>query len=70
MDGTERQVSLGAGVGLGIVLGSALCFQCVSVGVSRYATPTSVASNKLWKWKNILVSLIHSALTGLWALVA
>ena len=66
----ERTDSIGVLVGLGVVAVSAVCFHCVSVGVSKFATPaTAKQTNTTWKWKNTLVSLIHSILTGVWAIL-
>lgn len=62
--------SLGLTYGLATIAVSSLCFQCLSVFVSRYATPSVVKTKHLWKWKNISVSWIHSLLTGVWAMMA
>ncbi|ELT94577.1 hypothetical protein CAPTEDRAFT_183976 [Capitella teleta] len=64
----DSSCSLGVGWGVGIIAGSSVCFQCLSVAVSTKCTPRIVRN--AWKWKNTFVSFVHSLLSGLWAMLA
>ena len=55
-----------------VVATSSLCFGLISATVSKWATPGPKTlpreNNREWRWKNILVSLVHSVLCGIWTL--
>lgn len=58
-------------LGLCVAAFSSLCFCALGELVARLLTPTYCRSTAdlAWKWKNILVSFIHSSLTGSWAVL-
>ncbi|KAJ8257160.1 hypothetical protein COCON_G00193120 [Conger conger] len=43
-------------------------FKIVNCGVSRLPVPESARRN-VWKWRNTSTSLLHSVITGLWAVL-
>ncbi|XP_013403669.1 TLC domain-containing protein 2 [Lingula anatina] len=54
-----------------VVLTSALCFQAASKVVDLIGIPKSAQDTEFrrWRFKNITISLLHSALTGPWSLL-
>lgn len=53
---------------IGIVLVSAGAFKLLNAALKCLPVPV-VARSNVWKWRNISTSLIHSMLTGVWAVV-
>ncbi|XP_062391674.1 TLC domain-containing protein 2-like isoform X2 [Sardina pilchardus] len=51
-----------------IVLGSAGVFKLMNAALNSLPVP-AVARKNTWRWRNISTSLIHSMLTGVWAVV-
>lgn len=56
-------------VDIGTVLGSAGAFKLVNATLGRLPIPHAVAKKDPWRWRNISTSLIHSTLTGAWAVL-
>ncbi|KAL2094590.1 hypothetical protein ACEWY4_009309 [Coilia grayii] len=54
---------------IGTVLGSVGAFKLLNATVTRLPVPHVVLRNA-WKWRNISTSLIHSTLTGPWAVLS
>lgn len=52
------------------VLAFSLIFRVVHHLLQRLPVPKAVKQNDFhsWKWKNLSVSMVHSLLTGTWAL--
>ncbi|XP_041949620.1 TLC domain-containing protein 2-like isoform X1 [Alosa sapidissima] len=51
---------------IGIVFGSAGAFKLMNAALNRLTVPAAARRNT-WRWRNIFTSLIHSMLTGVWA---
>lgn len=53
------------------VLVCSLLFRVVHQLLQRLPVPKVVKQNELhsWKWRNLSVSMVHSLLTGAWALI-
>ncbi|XP_043386933.1 TLC domain-containing protein 1 isoform X2 [Chelonia mydas] len=55
----------------GLVLGSTLLFKALQRGLRRLPLPAHVRRDptRAWRWRNLLVSFVHSVVTGLWAVL-
>uniref|UniRef100_A0A8C8S9U6 TLC domain containing 1 n=1 Tax=Pelusios castaneus TaxID=367368 RepID=A0A8C8S9U6_9SAUR len=55
----------------GLVLGSTLLFKGLQRGLRRLPLPARVRPDptRAWRWRNLLVSFVHSVVTGLWAVL-
>ena len=55
----------------GPVLSGAATFLVTNL-ITRLLVPPAASSNQQqrWKWRNVATSLVHSVITGLWALAA
>ncbi|XP_043355129.1 TLC domain-containing protein 1 isoform X2 [Dermochelys coriacea] len=55
----------------GLVLGSTLLFKALQWGLRRLPLPAHVRRDptRAWRWRNLLVSFVHSVVTGLWAVL-
>ncbi len=62
----DRTQNSGTLFGVLVVLASALSFEIFSKIVENCFTPKA-AQHSPWRWKNILVSFVHSILSGTWA---
>lgn len=51
------------------VVGFAMAFRCVHYLQRNLPVPKVVKNDafRYWKWRNLSVSLVHSTLTGIWA---
>merc|ERR1719220_1946448 len=52
----------------GVATGS-LTFALLNLATAALA-PASGSPQQRWKWRNVATSLVHSVITGLWALAA
>jgi len=57
----------GAKYGLLVVGFSALAFYLASI-LTTYFRP-KITDKQTWRWKNISVSWIHAAITGVWSII-
>lgn len=54
-----------------LLLGATLTFRALRRALCRLPLPAHVRADPLrtWRWRNLLVSLVHSIVSGIWALL-
>ena len=59
-----------SGISVSILTTTAFAAACIFLHVTRRTVPATAASDPqlTWRWINLLLSLIHSTVSGLWTL--
>ena len=52
-----------------VIVGGAATFAVVNIVTRHLVPPTACQTQQQrWKWRNVATSLVHSIITGIWAL--